>query len=250
MQSYSERYAKVYNELWTGFATSVAPRLRAFYEMAAGPGRRTLIDLGCGTGQLCHHFLENGYSVLGVDLSDAMLEHARTNAAEFIRQGRGRFVQGDITAFRSEERFGLALSTFDVLNHLPDLARVNGFLESVSRAVLDGGMLIFDVLTAKGMRLLNSISMEDTGDYSVTTGGAFDQHDRGLKRIAGFWRAGEHSYERFEEVIEYRAFVVQELCDSLRAFGWSAVWPALFGDLGQPVSDPEKHSRIWIVAKR
>src|SRR4051794_19905937 len=38
----------------------------------------SLLDLGCGTGRLCHHFAKKGFACTGVDLSDAMLEQART----------------------------------------------------------------------------------------------------------------------------------------------------------------------------
>src|SRR5205823_4244519 len=43
------------------------------------PGR--LIDLGCGTGRLLLPFVRRGYAVLGVDLSEAMLQVAGAKAA-------------------------------------------------------------------------------------------------------------------------------------------------------------------------
>ncbi len=42
------------------------------------PGR--LVDLGCGTGRLCHYFAAKGYQCIGVDLSEEMLAKARANA--------------------------------------------------------------------------------------------------------------------------------------------------------------------------
>jgi SAM-dependent methyltransferase len=52
----------------------------AFCERAfPTPGR--LIDLGCGTGRLCVHFMKKGYECVGVDLSMPMLEKASENAA-------------------------------------------------------------------------------------------------------------------------------------------------------------------------
>src|SRR3954453_9984289 len=46
------------------------------------PGR--LVDLGCGTGRLCVHFARKGFECVGVDLSDEMLEMARTNAGALL----------------------------------------------------------------------------------------------------------------------------------------------------------------------
>src|SRR5262245_11024529 len=50
-------------------------------------GRR-LLDVACGTGRHAAEFAALGWSVTGVDLSEALLEHARTNAptARFLRQ--------------------------------------------------------------------------------------------------------------------------------------------------------------------
>jgi SAM-dependent methyltransferase len=52
----------------------------AFCERAfPAPGR--LLDLGCGTGRLCLHFMAKGYECVGVDLSEAMIQKASENAA-------------------------------------------------------------------------------------------------------------------------------------------------------------------------
>jgi tRNA/tmRNA/rRNA uracil-C5-methylase (TrmA/RlmC/RlmD family) len=77
----SPAWARFYNEVGSGFAVSVAPRIRRFYETTeVGRSTRTLLDVCCGTGQLARHFLDHGYEVTGLDLSDAMLDYARLNA--------------------------------------------------------------------------------------------------------------------------------------------------------------------------
>lgn len=43
------------------------------------PGAR-LLDAGCGTGHFAIAFAERGYSVVGIDISPAMIERARKNA--------------------------------------------------------------------------------------------------------------------------------------------------------------------------
>lgn len=47
-----------------------------------GPGARTLLDLGCGTGVHSCAFARAGYQVVGVDRSETMLERARERAAK------------------------------------------------------------------------------------------------------------------------------------------------------------------------
>jgi methylase of polypeptide subunit release factors len=68
----------------TTFPMDVAPGLLDLYE--ANPLSRTkksILDLCCGTGQLVLQFLDRGYDVTGVDLSDDMLSCARRSAARY-----------------------------------------------------------------------------------------------------------------------------------------------------------------------
>ena len=55
-------------------------RRRAVAELDLGPGS-VVVDLACGTGDLCRDLVRAGFHPLGVDLSLGMLRHARTNAA-------------------------------------------------------------------------------------------------------------------------------------------------------------------------
>jgi SAM-dependent methyltransferase len=48
-------------------------------------GRRTIVDAGCGTGRHSAFLAERGFTVTGIDVSEAMIEvaRARTDAADF-----------------------------------------------------------------------------------------------------------------------------------------------------------------------
>jgi demethylmenaquinone methyltransferase / 2-methoxy-6-polyprenyl-1,4-benzoquinol methylase len=63
-------------------------RRRAVRSLALGPGA-TVVDLACGTGDLCRELQTAGYRPIGIDLSFGMLAHART---------AGPLVQGDALA--------------------------------------------------------------------------------------------------------------------------------------------------------
>jgi SAM-dependent methyltransferase len=51
--------------------------------LGRGPGR--CLDLGCGTGVAIPALTRLGWTVVGVDVSEAMLERARVHAAELVR---------------------------------------------------------------------------------------------------------------------------------------------------------------------
>ena len=128
---YNNGFARVYNTRWAHFANTVAQRIRNFYEQKrTGETPTSVLDICCGTGQLALHFLEHGYMVVGLDISPAMLQYARENCQTYIDKGQGQFVTGDAADFDLDMSFGLAVSTYDALNHLPDKLALTGCFRS------------------------------------------------------------------------------------------------------------------------
>lgn len=73
----SPRYDLV-NRVMT-FGMDVGWRRRAVRELRL-PGRSLVLDLACGTGDLCRELEAAGYRVVGMDFSHGMLRAARTGA--------------------------------------------------------------------------------------------------------------------------------------------------------------------------
>lgn len=252
MQGYNPNFARIYNLRWINFAQNAAPRLRTFYESTpVGAHNHSLLDLCCGTGQLALHFLDNGYRVVGLDLSPAMLQYARENTAPYLLAGEARFVQGDASNFELEERFGLVLSTFDALNHLPDLQALQGCFRSVFSTLVSGGLFIFDLNTFQGLRHWTSISIEDSPDLMLITRGLFDETSRrAFMHISGFVLADEGKYERFEETAYESAFDLQQVREALQEAGFANIRFARLQELNTPLADPEQENRVFIIAEK
>ena len=133
-------------------------------ELVAGD---TLLDLGCGPGLYGKRWAKYGLRVTGVDISPASIEYARQHdpAGEYLCQNyltldfREAFqaitlIYGDFCALRDEDRDRL--------------------LGIVHRALLPGGMFVFDVST----RLYHERSNAGVG-WSALDG-------------PGFWKPGPH----------------------------------------------------------
>lgn len=271
MQAYSRAFARIYNERWIDHARTVAPILRAFYESTAvGAEDRRLLDICCGTGQLAVHFLEQGYTVTGLDLSEHMLEHARENAAPYVASGKARFLQGDAADFTLEDRYSLVVSTFDALNHLPDEASLRACFECVHRVLVPGGTLIFDLNTRAGLRAKwNGVRVQDTDELFLMDTGAYDEDgNRAWIKITGFVRVREATpaqedapaladelglgglYMRFTQMAYNTIFDLAWVRDALLEVGYGHVQLSRLEELGTPLDDPEAESRAYFVAQK
>jgi SAM-dependent methyltransferase len=251
MQAYNQVFARVYNSKWSGFARHIAPFIHDFYASTSiGQENKCILDLCCGSGQLALHFLEKGYQVLGLDLSEHMLTHARENARQYVETGQANFMQGDASDFALNQRFGLVISTFDALNHLENEQALKSCFACV-HAVSDG-FFIFDLNTRKGLKRWNSIQInEDEEDALIITRGIYDgQSDKAWARITGFMQVPNGLYEHFEETVFNSVFEMDKVKQALLDIGWRDVHFAQVQDLKTPIMEPEKEGRIFIVASK
>jgi SAM-dependent methyltransferase len=238
-QAYSPAFAGVYNRLWTDFARQVAPRVRALYEATAlGQARRPVLDLCCGTGQLAQHFLEHGFPVVGLDLSPAMLEHAARNTL------------GYVASFSLPERFGLVVSTFDALNHLPGLDALQACFRSVRAVLAPGGLFVFDLNTPVGLGRWAGQRVQALDDLVLVQRGEIDHEARkAWMTILGFVRRPDGLYERFEERIFNTIFELWAVEQALAEAGFTLRHPALPEDLAVPAPALETAGRVFFVAE-
>lgn len=249
---YNSGFATVYDLHWGGFANRLAPRIRAFYESTSvGQTNMAVLDVCCGTGQLALHFLENGYEVTGLDFSPAMLAYAIEKAQPYIDKGCARFVEGDATDFTLEGQFGLATSTFDALNHLPDMAALQGCFHSVAAVLVDQGRFIFDLNTRYGLERWLGASMQMADDLVLFTRGVMvAELNRTYTQISGFLRTESGLYDRFDQTAFNTIFEMGAVQAALSEAGFRSSFCARSDDLATPVDDPEAEPRVFFVAER
>jgi len=106
---------------------------------------RSLLDLGCGTGNHALPLAERGYAVAGVDHSQEMLQAARKKAARQQIDGNVTFYDGDIRNFQVDRLFDASLMMFAVLGYQLENADVLAALRTARKHLRLGGLFIFDV---------------------------------------------------------------------------------------------------------
>ncbi|MFB0563293.1 MAG: class I SAM-dependent methyltransferase [Candidatus Lokiarchaeia archaeon] len=97
----------------------------------------SVLDLACGTGKLAKLFLDNGYMVEGLDISESMLSIARK---------RGLTVyQGNMVDFELGKKYDLILCVYDSLNYILKQSELLRCFKSVNRHLNEKGKFIFDM---------------------------------------------------------------------------------------------------------
>jgi SAM-dependent methyltransferase len=110
---------------------------------ATGP--RSILDLGCGTGNHALPLAERGHRVTGVDRSPGMLAQARAKAATLSLAHAPEFVEGDVRRLDLGRRFDVALMMFMVLGYQFENADLVAALASLRRHLAPAGLFMFDV---------------------------------------------------------------------------------------------------------
>lgn len=101
----------------------------------------TILDIGCGTGKHATLLSKKGFKVVGIDLSQEMINIANDNRSE---NDTTEFYQADAISFDLNKKFDVVLSLFHVISYLNTNFEIKCFMDNVSRHLTKDGIFIFD----------------------------------------------------------------------------------------------------------
>ena len=137
-------YARVYDLLYQNkdYAAE-CDLLERVFRQHASHRVKTILDLGVGTGNHALLLAARGYSIVGVDLSEDMLDIARSKAE---RQRLSiAFHQGDVRQVDLGQAFDAVLMMFAVLGYQTENADILAALRAARRHLPPSGLLIADI---------------------------------------------------------------------------------------------------------
>lgn len=107
-------------------------------------GGERILDLACGTGRHSLELVRRGFSVVGVEIGEELVEIARKDAAE---QGlEAEFVQGDLRELDYEGEFDVVLNLNDgAVGYFETDEENHRTFEVISRALKSGGQNLIQV---------------------------------------------------------------------------------------------------------
>ncbi len=151
------------------------------------PPDGSVLELGCGPGWAGLLLARAGWDVLGVDISERMVEIARERAD---REGiTASFEVGDVEELDLERRDFDGVLIFDALHHCPGYSRV---LRGAYEHLRPGGFLL--LLEPSWLHLYSRHAREATRAYGVTELGFSRRQLRRELLRAGFCRV-EHFHD-------------------------------------------------------
>ncbi len=226
-QWYREDLAYIHDVGFGDYALGSAPGV---LEILARNGIREglVVDLGCGSGLWAKELAEAGYRVLGIDISESMVEIARGRVpdAEFRV---GSLFEADIPPCVAVTAVG------EVLNYLFDPGNDLGqglvpFFRRVHEALVPGGVFVFDVAEPGQVpRGTKTRGFSEGEDWVVLVEKEEDAEQKTLtRRIISFRKLGEH-YRRDDEVHRQRLYESAEIARDLRQIGFRVRTMRVYG---------------------
>ncbi len=170
MPSLSEydRFADIY-QVWTDTAASTQANLPFYvdtYVSEPGP----VVELGVGDGRIAVAAASRGRSVIGVDLSTAMLDRCRRRAGDAGVADRLTLLNADFRDFQLAEPAALIALPYHSLGHLVALDDKRRAFAQVFSQLRPGGRFIFDdfLMTPSLMGHLRQVQLR--AEYQTATG--------------------------------------------------------------------------------
>jgi len=137
-----------------------------FYTRAAEEYGAPVLELGCGTGRIMIPVARAGHEVVGLDLSDNMLDICKEKLKSEPQevQNRIEMARDDMRAFDLGREFPLITTPFRCFQHLITVEDQLACLESIHRHLERDGHLILELFNPSMKYLVDDKRMEEMGE--------------------------------------------------------------------------------------
>jgi SAM-dependent methyltransferase len=148
---FAEYYDAIYNEIVDYKSqTSFLERIFAKFHKGAV---RSILDMGCGTGNFTLLFGERGYVTTGIDLSDEMIRVAKEKKNDDRKYKNVQFLKMDMRDIRlGYNRYDVGTVLFGGFGYLLEYGEVRKFFAGVRRLLKKDGLLVFEFWHVSGVR--------------------------------------------------------------------------------------------------
>lgn len=251
-------FAKVYEtfmdnipyEEWAEYLTGLLKE----YGIAEGS---LLCELGCGTGTMTRLLAKAGYDMIGIDLSEEMLDIARYEHPD--EEYDILYLNQDMREFELFGTVAAIISVCDSMNYLTSDEELLQVFKLVNNYLDQGGYFIFDMKTEYHYEKLmgNRTIVDNREESSLIWENFYDkeqklnQYDITIYTKAEFEEEDEEEdmpplFERMEESHVQRAYPVEKVAELLKSAGLKLV--GVYGECTKDAPKPDS-GRVYFVAR-
>ena len=209
--------------------------------------KNLVVDLGCGTGTLTELLYEKGYDMIGVDVSESMLniamEKREKSGAEIL------YLLQDMRELELYSTVGTVVSVCDSVNYILEEEELLETFSLVNNYLYPGGIFIFDFNTDyKYCEVIGDTTIAENRDSCSFIWENYYDEEECINQydITIFVQEEEELFRRFTETHLQRGYTPEQITSLLEQAGLELV--TMFdADTNEDVS---AHSeRILVVAR-
>lgn len=219
-------------EDWCEFVTSLLEK--------QGVTDGLMLDLGCGTGAMTRLLAQKGFDMIGVDLSEEMLEIAMEKQRK--EETQVLYLLQDMREFELYGTVKAVVSICDSINYLLEYEDLVQTFALVNNYLDPKGVFVFDMNTPyKYETLLGDQTIaENREESSFIWENFYDEEDQiNEYNLTIFVKEEDGRYQKFEETHYQRAYSVDMVKDALQEAGMELI----------EVIEEESQERVYFVAR-
>ncbi len=202
-----------------------------------------ILDLGCGAGSLTSIMADKGYDMIGIDISEEMLDIAKKeNQRDNIL-----YLCQDMREFELYGTVDVIYSSFDCLNYITSLADLKKVFSLAENYLNPGGIFIFDLNTESYFKdVLNNKThiFEEDGIYLVWQS---EYKNKKCDFFLDMFYREDNLYKRFYEEQTERAYFSEDIKKALSGRNLSV--EGIYKNLTFKKAEEKDHKICYVLKK-
>lgn len=211
--------------------------------------KNLVVDLGCGTGTLTHLMYKKGYDMIGIDVSDSMLDVAQKKRDD--KEYDILYINQDMRDLDLYSTVGTVYSVCDSVNYILSDEELVRTFKLIEKFLYPGGLFMFDFNTVyKYSNILgDSTIAENREDCAFIWENYYDDENSINEFDVNIFIEQSESglFKRFVETHYQKGYTLAQMEGFLKEAGFNILIEKDSDTREEPTDESQ---RIFIVAKK